>query len=136
MSQDQINAFGRGRGRGRGLALAAAAALDSSQRGAELSSFRPDWLSESVSPPSFGVGTQAAAAVVGGRGRGDRMLGLVGDMPQDPSPAPFCDEPHRQHNVYLDQGESSSDSSDNEEMIERLKQHHRDWSREIESMTD
>ena len=43
---------------------------------------------EIVSPPSFGVDTQAAAAVVGGRGRGDRISCLVGDMPQASSPAP------------------------------------------------
>jgi hypothetical protein len=113
------------------------------------SSWNPTWLGSGVSAPSFGPDAPVPRSSVVGRGRAGLLRSLVEELPRSHAPhalrhqvahstaregqpnANVYDQPNV--NVY-DQQESESSSDD--EAVERLREHQEKWSEQMSFMAE
>ena len=97
-------------------------------------SWNPSWLGSGVSPPSFGAdaaGVSGGGAIpVTGRGRG--RANVLASLLAATTPAVGR---HPSTDVKSDSGDDSS-SAEEDEMLIKLQEHQREWSREMESMQE
>ena len=126
-------AVGRGRGRGGGSVDQSSASAGCVREEPLSVSWNPSWLGSGVSPPSFGVGVgnQSEERYVPGRGRGraNALASLLGASTPAVGRHPTAES-------RLASPDVSSSEEEEAEMLVKLQDHHKEWSREMERMQE